>query len=128
MWYEYAVGKEKINFMFGGDFLLDDLELIAFSFEISRLHLVFSSRKIPKKYPRKWDSDNFNSLIINITLSDIIYFESKGFNVMFTSTPTIEIKKEYSTIDINNPKLHLYCKSNYLTINEIKPYIDERWD
>ena len=128
MWFEHALGKEKVSFMFGNEFSLLDLELISFSFGFSSLHLIFSCRNIPKKYPKKWDADGFNSLLLSITLSEIIFFESKGVNVMFASTPVIETNKEYSIVEIESPKLYFHCKSRFLTINDIKPYIDDRWD
>ncbi|ANE76691.1 Imm50 family immunity protein [Dickeya solani] len=128
MWFEHALGKEKIQFMFGNEFSLLDLELISFSFNVSSLYLSFSCRNIPEKYPKKWDGDGFNSLLLSITLSDVVYFESKGANVMFTSTPIIKTDKEFSILEINNPKLYFYCKSKFLTVNDIKPYIDDRWD
>ena len=128
MWFENAIGKEKINFMFGNEFSLLDLELISFSFNFSSLHLTFSCRNIPEKYPKKWDYDGFNSLLLSITLSDIVFFESKGVNVMFTSTPAIKTNKDYAIVEIESQNLYFHCKSRFLTINDIKPYIDDRWD
>lgn len=128
MWFENAIGKEKVNFMFGGEFSLSDLELISFSFNQSTLHLSFSSRRIPKVHPEKWDKEEYNSLIIFFTFSDIIEFESKGNNVMFTSTPKITTNKNFSSIEIEADVMKIYCKSRFLTINDIKPYIDDRWD
>jgi len=72
MWFGFALGKEKIKFMFDNSFSLSDLELISFSFNHSNVHLVFSSKKIPNKYPAKWNEEGFNSLVLNITLSGII--------------------------------------------------------
>lgn len=128
MWFENAIGKEKVNFMFGGEFSLSDLELISFSFNQSTLHLSFSSRRIPKVHPEKWDKEEYNSLIIFFTFSDIIEFESKGNNVMFTSTPKITTTKNFSSIEIEADVMKIYCKSRFLTINDIKPYVDDRWD
>ncbi|WP_240630261.1 Imm50 family immunity protein, partial [Brenneria alni] len=67
MWFKYAVGKEKINFMFNNDFSLLGLELISFSFNHSSLYLSFSCRNIPEKYPIKWNKNSFNSLLLSIT-------------------------------------------------------------
>jgi hypothetical protein len=128
MWFEHALGKEKIKFMFDNSFSLSDLELISFSFNHSNVHLIFSSKTIPNKYPEKWNEDGFNSLVLNITLSGIVQFESKGTNVMFTSTPIVETTKECSIVKIESPELYLYCKAKFLTIDDIKPYIDDRWD
>ncbi|MGL6019744.1 MAG: Imm50 family immunity protein [Gibbsiella quercinecans] len=128
MWFEHAVGKEKINFMFNNDFPLFDLELISFSFNVSSLRLSFSCKNIPVEYPKKWDRKDFNSLLLSITLTDVIFFESKGVNVMFTSTPTIETTKEYSVVKIESPELYLYCKARFLTIDDIRPCVDDRWD
>jgi len=128
MWFEHAIGREKINFMFDNEFSLIDLELISFSFNYSSVHLVFSCRNIPKKYPVKWEKDGFNSLVLNITLSGVIDFESKGNNVMFTSNPIIETTKDYSFLKIDSPELYLFCRAKFLNIDDIKPYVDDRWD
>jgi len=47
---------------------------------------------------------------------------------MFTSTPMVETTKERSVVKIESPELYFYCKARFLTIDDIKPYIDDRWD
>lgn len=46
----------------------------------------------------------------------------------FVCSPVIISTGNYSEISIKDEKLNFHCQSNFLTIEGITPYLDERWD
>jgi len=129
MWFQNAIGKEKIQFMFNNELEIQCVEIDSFSMErFSDLKFNFFLNKAPKKHPEKWSKEQFNALSVRIIFSDIIQFDISGSRVGFFCSPTITSSKDYSEIKIEHNDLKLYCKSKFLTIDTILPYLDERWD
>lgn len=129
MWFDKAIGKEKIKFMFGDELSLESIELDGFSFErFSDVSFRFCSKNVPSHYPNKWKENEFNALSVIITFGDIVEFNVKGMRIGFVCSPEIISEENYSEIKICNGQLNLYCKAKFLTIESITPYLDERWD
>lgn len=129
MWFDNAIGKEKIKFMFGDELSIESIEVDSFSFErFSDVTFRFFSRNVPSHYPKKWNESKFNALSMVITFGDIVELDVKGVGIGFFCSPEIISGESYSEIKICNEKLNLYCKSKFLTIESITPYLDERWD
>ncbi|WP_129543896.1 MULTISPECIES: Imm50 family immunity protein [Serratia] len=129
MWFENAIGKEKIKFMFNNELNINDVEVDNFSLErFSDLKFRFYCKDIPKKYPEKWNEEGFNALSLVVTFGDVIKLDVTGSRVGFFCTPIISSLKEFSEITIKHHDLDFYCKAKFLTIESITPYIDERWD
>jgi len=129
MWFEHAIGKEKINFLFNNELSLVDVGLESFYFHsYSTLRFHFICKKIPSSYPEKWNKEGFNSLSLVFNLGEILSFESKGNKVGFICTPDLVTQKDKSSISIFNDDLIINCEAKFLTIEGITPYIDERWD
>ncbi|ETS33642.1 hypothetical protein BB987_14850 [Photorhabdus temperata] len=128
MWFDNAIHKEKIKFMFNNEFSLDCVELENFLFyTYSSLRVVFHNKNIPKIFPNKWINNEFNSLTLVLDFGNIIHFECKGNNLGFECSPIIEsIEGKTSLIIINND-FYLHCISEFLTIDDITPYLDQRW-
>lgn len=128
MWFQNALGKEKIQFMFNNELDIQLIEIHSFSMEsFSDLKFDFICKNIPKKYPKKWSEGDFNALKLVITLGDIIQLDIKGTKIGFFCSPIIMSTLEFSEIKIKHDDLNLYCKSKFLTIEKIIPYLDERW-
>ncbi|WP_144815950.1 MULTISPECIES: Imm50 family immunity protein [Enterobacteriaceae] len=129
MWFDNALGKEKIEFMFGGELSLQSVEVSSFSFErFSDVTFQFYSRNIPSSYPEKWSKSKFNALSVVITFGGIIELDVKGNGIGFICSPEISSSESHSEIKICSNQLYINCKSKFLTIESITPYLDERWD
>lgn len=129
MWFNNALGKEKITFMFGGELSLQSVEVSSFSFErFSDVTFQFHSRNIPSSYPEKWNESEFNALSVIITFGGIIELDVKGKGIGFICSPEISSGESYSEIKICSNQLNINCKSRFLTIVSITPYLDERWE
>lgn len=111
------------------NYLLSVLNLILFLFYAhSSLRLGFHSKNVPATFPTKWDKKEFNALSIVLELGDIIHFESKGTSLGFECTPTIEYKDDRVHVCISHDNFYFNCIAQFLTIRDITPYLDERWD
>ncbi|MGE9548730.1 Imm50 family immunity protein [Snodgrassella sp. CS2] len=129
MWYKNAIGKEKIQFMFNNEFDIELFELYSISLEKnSELKCNLICKGIPKNHPKKWDKLEFNALILKIIFNEIIQMNISGTKIGFFCLPKINSSIDYSEITIKYGKFQLYCKSKFLTIDNITPYIDIRWD
>lgn len=129
MWFQNAIGKEKIQFMFDNELSMQHVEVSSFSFErFSDLRFHLFCKEIPTKYPDKWKKDGFNALSVVITFGDVIQLSATGSRIGFFCSPIINSYGDYSEITIKHNELDFYCRSKFLTIESITPYIDERWD
>ncbi|MCE1975604.1 immunity 50 family protein [Enterobacter roggenkampii] len=105
------------------------VEFDGFTFErFSDISCRFFTRKIPSCYPKKWEESEFNTLCIVLTFGDVVELDVKGMKVGFVCSPEIISTENYSKISITDEKLNFHCQSNFLTIEGITPYLDERWD
>ncbi|PWC09220.1 hypothetical protein B4923_20625 [Brenneria roseae subsp. americana] len=129
MWFGHAIGKEKIQFMFDNELSIQHVEVGSFSLErFSDLKLHFFCNDIPKKIPEKWRGAGFNALSLVIVFGDVTQLNVVGSKVGFFCSPLINSSSDHSEITIKNSDLDFYCRSRFLTIESITPYIDERWD
>jgi len=129
MWFDNALGKEKIKFIFGGELSLQSVEVSSFSFErFSDVTFQFYSRNIPSSYPEKWSKSKFNTLSVVITFGGVIELDVKGKGIGFICSPEISSSENHSEIKICSNQLYINCKSKFLTIESITPYLDERWE
>ena len=129
MWFENAMGNEKIKFMFNNEFSMDSIQLESFKLHYHfTLQLHFLCKLIPGVFPEKWKKEKFNAISLTLSLGDILSFEVKGNEVGFICSLDVITSKEKSSINIVNNDFHLQCESRFLTIEGITPYIDERWD
>jgi hypothetical protein len=129
MWFSNAIRNEQIKYMFNNEFDISNVEFISYIFHHkSSLQLCFICKNIPHVHPEKWDGTGFNAMSLVLSLSNISSFESKGNEVGFICSPEINSTHGSSSIEILNKDFYLLCKADFLTIDGITPYIDERWD
>lgn len=129
MWFKNAIGKEKIQFIFGNELHIKNIEISIFSLErFSDLKIHFFCKEILEKHPEKWKKDGFTALSLMINFGDVIHLNATGSGIGFFCSPEINSFENLSEIKIKNNELDFYCKSKFLTIESITPYIDERWD
>ncbi|NUU69216.1 hypothetical protein HQN64_24485 [Enterobacteriaceae bacterium BIT-l23] len=128
MWFQNAMGGDKIRFMFGGDFDIKNIELGSITLErFSDLKINFFHKGLPQNHPEKWDGKGYNALSFIITFGDMVELKLSGSKVGFFCSPKISSMSDFSEIIVNENDLELYCRSKFLTIESIEPYIDERW-
>jgi hypothetical protein len=128
MWFENAVGKEKIRFMFGGEFSLADVQLESICLhQMRNLQLQFLCKNIPKVFPDKWRGSGFNAISLVLSLGEIICLDIRGSRVGFLCTPEVRYISEKTVLCLGSDDLNLKCEANFLTIDGFTPYIDERW-
>lgn len=129
MWFENAMYKEKIKHMFNDEFSIEHIEINTCLFYAhSSLRLGFYSKNIPSVFPAKWKKNEFNALSVTLELGDIIHFECKGTSLGFECTPTIKYIDNKVHVNISHDNFYLNCIAQFLTIRDINPYLDEKWD
>ncbi len=45
----------------------------------------------------------------------------------FECTPIIKSTREETTLAIENKDFYLHCVAGFMTIDDITPYLDQRW-
>ncbi|MDX6019826.1 Imm50 family immunity protein [Scandinavium sp. V105_16] len=129
MWFDNAIGKEKIQSIFNNEFDIQTIEIDGFSMvNLSDLRFNLFCKNVPKKFPDKWSKNRFNALNLIITFGDVIRLDVSGSRVGLLCLPTTISFTGCSEIKVKHDVLNLYCKSKFLTIESIRPYLDERWD
>lgn len=129
MWFEFAHGKKKINFMFNNELSLNDSEFENFLYyDISKIRICFNTRHIPRIIPNKWRKKEFNALSITLILVGINKLNLQGERVGFLCSPAIEkIGNEIIFSIDNEDKFHLSCTAELIVVDSIEPYLDQLW-
>ncbi|MDX5631098.1 MULTISPECIES: Imm50 family immunity protein [unclassified Brenneria] len=128
MWFDYAHGKEKINFMFDNELPLENSEFCSFTYhDISKLSLRFNTRFIPKKLPNKWTENEFNSISVLLTFTEVLSLKVNLKNINFICTPDVKLIDNSIMLSIENKESSFRCLANFMFIDEIKPHLDQRW-
>lgn len=129
MWFSHALHKEKIIHMFGDVFEIKGIELSGFYFHsTSSIRFLFKIKGIPENHPKKWAGSNYNAMSLVLVFDGIKKFKANGCKINFTCSPEINSCIGVSSINISNDDFNISCESEFLTIEGITPYIDERWD
>lgn len=128
MWFDHASGKEKIKFMFNNELSVDEIEFKNFLFNGDLVRFQFVIKKIPKVYPKKWDAENFNAISLVFSFVNINKFEFHGRKANFFCSPTFFSVTGRSVIEFKSEDFYLYCDAEFISIDGVSPYIDERWD
>ncbi|QGU86899.1 Imm50 family immunity protein [Erwinia sorbitola] len=129
MWFDFAHGKEKINFMFNNELYLDGCEFENFLFyDLSKIRICFNTKNIPNKTPEKWREVAFNSLSITLILVGVNKLNVQGERLGFICSPVIEKIDDEIIFSIDNEdKFHFSCAAELIVIDSIEPYLDQRW-
>ncbi|MDX6040034.1 Imm50 family immunity protein [Scandinavium lactucae] len=129
MWFEHAIFKEKLKFMFNNELSIEHVELdTVLYYSISMLRVRLNSRVLPAITPEKWRGINYNSLSITLEFGNVKQFECKGGDIGFECCPIITPTKEKTTLQIMKGNFILYCEADFMTIKDIIPFIDTRFD
>ncbi|AWK40303.1 hypothetical protein GPY51_24310 [Photorhabdus laumondii subsp. laumondii] len=128
MWFDHAIFKEKIKFMFNNELSMEHVGFEQFLYyDTSRLKIFFCSKNIPNVIPEKWRRKKFNCFMITLTCIDVSVLEINGGGVAFECTPIIESTKEKTEITIKNDGFYLHCSTRTMVIEDITPHWDVRW-
>ncbi|WP_323840658.1 Imm50 family immunity protein [Photorhabdus africana] len=128
MWFDNAIHKEKIKFMFNNELSIDDVEFENFIYhDFSILRIQLRGKKLPVTVPKKWSKNIYNSLSIILTLGNVSTLNVNGGKVGFECTPIIKSTREETTLTIENKDFYLHCVAGFMTIDDITPYLDQRW-
>lgn len=115
--------------MFGGVFEIKEIQLDSFYFHnTSSIRFLFKVKGIPENHPKKWDENNYNAMSLVLIFDGIKKFKANGCKLNFTCSPEINSSVGMASINIKNGDFNISCESEFLTIEGITPYIDERWD
>lgn len=129
MWYANAIGGEKINSIFGGDFSLVGLELENIIFHSQAiLQVQFLCKNLPRVIPERWRKDEINAISLTFGMSDIFSLTIEGGAIGFICSPDVAIHPQKAVLSISGDGFKLHCEAKSLTIDGFTPYIDERWD
>ncbi|MBP2195841.1 Imm50 family immunity protein [Pantoea cypripedii] len=129
MWFDNALHKEKVVHMLGGELCVDCAEFQGFYFnEISSLKVYLIVRGIPKIHPKKWDEKRSNAIALTLGFVGIKKFKSEGNRINFICSPKIDSTVGNAVIRIENENFNFFCEAEFLDIEGITPYNDERWD
>ncbi|WP_413531463.1 Imm50 family immunity protein [Rahnella inusitata] len=128
MWFDYAYGKEKIIHMFNNELSLSGVEFDKLIYhDVSRLTIFFNSRKLPSVMPKKWIETTFNSLSISLTFTEVLALKIDGGRMGFECTPIVDLVNGSTRFIIENEGFEFLCISNFMFIDNIVPYLDDRW-
>lgn len=120
MWFNSAIGSDKVKFMFDNELILSDMILVDFFIERQTdLKLKFICRRLPAKIPKKWVVSNVSSFFLVVKFGDVFESEIIGRKYDFTCSPSIISAKDRSEIIINSGEFKLHCVSKFLTIESI---------
>lgn len=129
MWYTNAIGEEKINTIFGGEFPLVGVELENIIFRAPTiLQAQFLCKNLPCVIPEKWRKDEINAISLAFSMSDIFSLTVEGGAIGFICSPDVSIYPQKAVLSISGDGFKLHCEAKSLTIDGFTPYFDERWD
>ncbi|MEH5215559.1 Imm50 family immunity protein [Escherichia marmotae] len=127
MWFDYAQGKEKVNFMFNNELHLNGVEFHSFTYhDISKLSLRFNTKMIPEIFPKKWTVNKFNSISISLLFTEVRALKIDLNNINFICTPNIEVIDNSIQLSIEHEQNSFICLANFMFIDEIMPHLDHR--
>ncbi|WP_084596244.1 Imm50 family immunity protein [Pseudomonas massiliensis] len=128
MWFKDAIGREKIDHMFAGNFPLEDVQLESLTFHGSKdLRLQFLCKNIPGVVPDKWRRQRYNAISLTFSMINIYSLNIQGGEIGFVCAPRLSTCSEKSVLNIENCNFKLDCESRFLVVEGFTPYIDERW-
>ncbi|WP_312974397.1 Imm50 family immunity protein [Atlantibacter sp.] len=128
MWFDHAYGKENINFMFDNELSLNGSEFHSFIYhDTSKLSLRFNTRVIPKRLPKKWMENEFNSISVLLTFTEVLSLKVDLNNINFICSPEVKLIDNSILISVKNKKSSFICLANFMFIDEITPHLDHRW-
>ena len=127
MWFNYAQGKEKVNFMFNNELRLNGVEFHSFTYhDISKLSLRFNTKIIPEIFPEKWAVNKFNSISISLVFTEVRMLKVNLNNINFICTPDIQMIGNSIQLSIEAEQNSFICLANFMFIDEIMPHFDHR--
>lgn len=127
MWFNYAQGKEKVNFMFNNELRLNGVEFHSFTYhDISKLSLRFNTKIIPEIFPEKWAVNKFNSISISLIFTEVRMLKVDLNNINFICTPDIQMIGNSIQLSIEAEQNSFICLANFMFIDEIMPHLDHR--
>lgn len=127
MWYENAFGKEKIDFMFNGQFSLAHVRLERVWLNSARdLELEFLCNDIPDTIPDKWRRQGFNAINVKLRTLDVVSLHIRGARLGFFCSPSIETCVDRSAMVVVVDGFELNCEARFLDVHEFTGYKDDR--
>jgi hypothetical protein len=130
MWFDLATNKKMIHSIFPQGIALINSELCSINVTGKDVQLSLNCCDIPSSYPKKWMMKDFNAIRIVLELGDVLDVNYRGVElgwvdrVDFFGNGDDMSKSTY----IKNEKFEFNCLYKYLTVKNIQPYDDVRWD
>lgn len=129
MWIEHALNKEKVVNMFGGFLDMSGAELIGVYVHAEyAVRFLFCIKGVPEKHPEKWDGKGYNSMTVSLRFFGIKRFEANLIKIGFNCSPVIKSSTGVASISIASEGGQIFCESEFVSIEDITPRDDIRWE
>ncbi|MGC7560385.1 Imm50 family immunity protein [Pasteurella sp. PK-2025] len=121
-WFERAIGKEKIIYMFNGNIDVNEIYLHKILFYDYTLTIFFHILNIPQEFPKKWNDNDFNAISMQLSFSDVNYFNVYG-NSLFNKIGKLNISVDNNIVKMHfeGNEAHIICESDFYFIDNITP-------
>ncbi|WP_424411695.1 Imm50 family immunity protein [Pasteurella sp. PK-2025] len=121
-WFEKAIGKEKIIYMFNGNIDVNEIYLHKILFYDYTLTIFFHILNIPQEFPKKWNDNDFNAISMQLSFSDVNYFNVYG-NSLFNKIGKLNISVDNNIVKMNfaGDDVNIICESDFYFIDNITP-------
>ncbi|EEX51410.1 hypothetical protein HMPREF0621_0214 [Pasteurella dagmatis ATCC 43325] len=121
-WFEKAIGKEKIIYMFNGNIDVNEIYLHKILFYDYTLTIFFHILNIPQEFPKKWNDNDFNAISMQLSFSDVNYFNVHGKN-LFNKIGKLNISVDNNIVKMNfaGDDVNIICESDFYFIDNITP-------
>lgn len=121
-WFEKAIGKEKVIHMFNGNIDVNEIYLHKILYYDYTLTIFFHVLNIPSVFPNKWNDTDFNAISMQLSFSDVGYFNISGnnlFNKM--GALNINIDENIVKMSLKGDEVSIICESDFYFIDNITP-------
>ena len=121
-WFEKAIGKEKIIHMFNGNIDVNEVYLHKILCYDYTLTIFFHILNIPSAFPKKWNDKEFNAISMQLSFSDVNYFNVYGNN-LFNKIGTLNVNVDENIVKMNfkGDEVNIICESDFYFIDNITP-------
>lgn len=121
-WFEKAIGKEKILYMFNGELDVGEIYVHNVLCYDYTLRILFYVLNIPSTTPKKWNEKAFNAIRVKLSFSDLKSFSVCGENAFNKrGALKIDVNDNKVRMNIDGEGINIMCESDGYFIDEIEP-------
>lgn len=126
MWFDNAIGCEKIKFMFNNELSINSVQVIDLIIE-GNCNVIFKLKclDMPDFIPKKWKEKQASAIYLVLKFTDVSNLSIHGLLPGLTLTPSIVSGTQVSEIFIDTGQARLHCTSRWLFIEDLSPYFGD---